>query len=312
MTTEKKKGGKQLVPLESEQLRLQQKCRDLQQRILNMESQNSVRALAVARATGAVRKLQYEYGLLLEVLERKANHLPITDLKSLEPRDINANFIESLTVEDLLSVLSHSSVASMLSFQPLAKQDPYLNNISTKGKGKKRPASGHSNLNANGTPKKKARDPREPKRPTNAYLFFCDSERDRVKNEWLENHPGEHVEMSKALTEAWKSLSDEDKKPFYELYEKDKLRYHKAVEEFAHIKEQERLSTLQSTTSSPALEADVSLNDTFEVSKLNESHPASEPELVSVPPEDAADFEDEEANAPTQEPLTTDPPMSEE
>ena len=47
-----------------------------------------------------------------------------------------------------------------------------------------------------------------PKRPPNAYLQWCNAERDRVK----EQHPElSRTEISKFLSERWKTVTQEEK-----------------------------------------------------------------------------------------------------
>lgn len=83
------------------------------------------------------------------------------------------------------------------------------------------------------TPKRtKQKDPNGPKRPTNAYLIFCDLEKEKIKKELESKTPGVTSDLSKALTEAWKSLDGEGRKPYYSLYEEDKGRYQRELDAY--------------------------------------------------------------------------------
>jgi len=75
--------------------------------------------------------------------------------------------------------------------------------------------------------KKKKKDPSEPKRPTTAFFFYTSSIRETVSKA----NPGKSVgELSKIFGQMWADLSEEEKKPFKELNEKDKERYAKEIE----------------------------------------------------------------------------------
>ncbi|AQZ16025.1 NHP10 (YDL002C) [Zygosaccharomyces parabailii] len=71
--------------------------------------------------------------------------------------------------------------------------------------------------------KAKDRDPNMPKRPTNAYLLFCEMNKEKVRQQGSQD-------VSRDLTEAWKNLNEQDRKPYYELYSEDRERYQKEME----------------------------------------------------------------------------------
>lgn len=244
---------KQILPFDSEALRLKQKCKDLKQKIADLEAQNQVRAIGVSRIKDSISRSRFEYSLLLELLEKKASILPIPDLKSLDPGDIDTDSVENLRTEDITNLLLHTPLELLdlkkkfpnaLGDLLFERQKQYIKTqkatteTQTKQTRRKR---GTAN-GVTGNSRKRVRDPREPKRPTNAYLFFCDSEREKIKAEWAEKHPNEHIDLSKAMTDVWRTMSNEDKKPYFEKYEKDRARYQKAVEEYEMIKSQELLA----------------------------------------------------------------------
>ena len=260
----------------------------MKQKIADIEAQNQVRAIGVSRAKDSISRLRFEYSLLLEFLEKKSDTLGFPDLKSFTPSDIDAESIESLSLEDITKLLSTTplAISNIQSLLPNALGDliserhqQYINSSSATEaapatNGRTRRKRGVAN-GSTASARKRARDPREPKRPTNAYLFFCDSERDRVKAEWAENHPNEHIDLSRAMTDVWRKMSNDDKKPYFEMYEKDKERYHKAVEEFATIKEQERLAATQPTADAsvePEAETPVSVITANEITPVDAGH----------------------------------------
>lgn len=69
------------------------------------------------------------------------------------------------------------------------------------------------------------RDPNLPKRPQNAYIIFCDLEKERVKREVEEANPGHPFDLTKAMAEKWHELTDTERQQFYQIYEDDKERY---------------------------------------------------------------------------------------
>lgn len=92
---------------------------------------------------------------------------------------------------------------------------------------------GKISLSANGTTRKTVRDPDLPKRPTNAYLMFCEREKENIKNQLTVNNLGKSTgELSRILTDTWKGLDEEQKKPYQLLYEEDRERYKKEMEEY--------------------------------------------------------------------------------
>ncbi|PRT53979.1 Non-histone protein 10 [Wickerhamiella sorbophila] len=69
------------------------------------------------------------------------------------------------------------------------------------------------------------RDPSLPKRPQNAYIIFCDTERENIKRKLEEAHPDGNFDVNKVLSEKWKSLGAAGRHDYHELYKKDRLRY---------------------------------------------------------------------------------------
>lgn len=80
------------------------------------------------------------------------------------------------------------------------------------------------------------RDPELPKRPSNAYLIFCEVEKERVRQQ-LEDDPDSALnDLSKTLTEEWKNLDDEARKPYYKLYEDDRETYQREMSIYSQRK----------------------------------------------------------------------------
>lgn len=69
---------------------------------------------------------------------------------------------------------------------------------------------------------RRKKDPNAPKRALSSYMFFANENRDIVRSE---NPNVTFGQIGKLLGEKWKSLSDEEKKPYDEKAAADKKRY---------------------------------------------------------------------------------------
>ena len=77
-------------------------------------------------------------------------------------------------------------------------------------------------LDTNYSKVKAKKDPNRIKRAKSAYIFFCAEKRQEV----TEKNPGKNMgDTSKILGSMWKKLTEEEKKPFVLLHEKDVERY---------------------------------------------------------------------------------------
>jgi len=81
---------------------------------------------------------------------------------------------------------------------------------------------------------KKQKDPNEPKKGLSAYMFFSQDQRTKIQ---AENPEAGFGEIGKLLGEAWKKLSDNEKKPYTDMAERDKQRY---IDEKAAMTEQKQ------------------------------------------------------------------------
>ena len=81
------------------------------------------------------------------------------------------------------------------------------------------------------SPKKKKRkkDPNAPKRGLSAFMFFSKEMRPKIQEK---NPEASFGETGKLLGEAWKNVTDEEKKKFEDMAEADKGRYKKAMESY--------------------------------------------------------------------------------
>ena len=70
--------------------------------------------------------------------------------------------------------------------------------------------------------KKEKKDPAAPKKGLSAYMIFARENRNEIKSN---NPEASFGEMGKAIGNAWKALSDEEKVTYNDKSEKDKERY---------------------------------------------------------------------------------------
>jgi len=194
------------IPADSEEVQLKNKCNELKRRINEIEENNEIATLALSRTKAAIRRLRMEYIILLERLEDRATAIPD-----------GINVFEEMQSPPVPTVVDESLYAAGMS----------KNGATKKTTKKSKAASSSATNGTSSTTKQKSRDPDLPKRPTNAYLIFCEMEKDRIKAENEEKNPGSASDLSKSMTEAWKNLPEDDRKPYYKLYEDDRMRYQK-------------------------------------------------------------------------------------
>lgn len=159
-----------------------------------------------------IRRLRLEYLILLERLEERAISIPdeVKDSEDMSPPPSPSLLDDSINA-------SNSEVTK--------------NKLAKKGKKPRRFLSSTAPSKV-----QKIRDPDLPKRPTNAYLIFCDLEKDRIKLE-IEAKNGLVSDLSKTMTEAWKNLDQNRRGPYYKLYEEDRERYKKEMEVYNRKKQ---------------------------------------------------------------------------
>jgi|SRR6056297_3548684 len=77
--------------------------------------------------------------------------------------------------------------------------------------------------------KRQKKDPNAPKRALNGYMYFSKDKREQVK---AENPDAAVTSIAKLLGAQWKGMSDDEKKPYQKMAEKDKLRYEKEMKKY--------------------------------------------------------------------------------
>lgn len=81
-----------------------------------------------------------------------------------------------------------------------------------------------------------------PKKPLNAFLRFCQAQRDVV----MQEHPGmSNQDLTKTLSKNWNVMKESDKEVYYNMFDEDRIRYDREME-FYKMK-QEKKETEEST-----------------------------------------------------------------
>lgn len=180
--------------------KFKQKCGELKKRISEIEETNEIAVLALSRTRTSIRRLRLEYSILLERLEDRVY-----------------NFLSSEATDLILRPGSPALLDETLNLRS-AK----LGN--SKGSSEKADKSGRA------ASRRAVKDPNMPKRPASAYFFFCEQEREKLREEFEAQNPGKPAtEFTKQLVESWKSLAPDLKAPFMKSHEEDKQRYAKEM-----------------------------------------------------------------------------------
>jgi len=82
--------------------------------------------------------------------------------------------------------------------------------------------------------KQKVVDPLAPKKPANAFFRFCQLQRKNMNSQinQIKSEDSSNSDITKILSNQWKQLPKEEKQIYYDLYEKDKVRYEKELEAY--------------------------------------------------------------------------------
>ncbi|XP_005111350.1 HMG1/2-like protein [Aplysia californica] len=109
----------------------------------------------------------------------------------------------------------------------------------------------------------KEKDPNAPKKPANAFLMFCTTRRTAVQEEYFKEHKEEiaHHELTKTLAQQWNALVPEEKRIYYDMYEREKERYEREMRSYKPKQE-----GASGSSAFDAAESSTSGNDTLQTS----------------------------------------------
>jgi len=131
-----------------------------------------------------------------------------------------------------------------------------------KGKSEKKKGKGKGKGKGRGR-KKKKKDVNAPKKPSSGFMWFSKETRPKIKEK---NPAATFGELGKLIGEAWRAMSEDDKKPFMKKAEEDKERY-KA--EMANYKPPPESSSSESESSSSESESESSSSESESSSSDN-------------------------------------------
>tara|TARA_B100000902_G_scaffold318447_1_gene310373 strand:+ start:331 stop:918 length:588 start_codon:yes stop_codon:yes gene_type:complete len=108
--------------------------------------------------------------------------------------------------------------------------DAFLNEIVDEFNGKEFTIEDIKNLDTFIDKKqKKKKDPNAPKRASSAWIFYTSEKRSELHEE---NPDKKMTELTTIMSEMWRNLTDEEKKPYKDLETKDRERYKLEMDEY--------------------------------------------------------------------------------
>lgn len=117
--------------------------------------------------------------------------------------------------------------------------------------------------------KVKERDPNMPKRPTNAYLLYCEMNKERIRQNGS-------LDVTRDLAEGWKNLNEQDRKPYYKLYSEDRERYQMEMEIY-----NKKISNIDADDDKEENEQKIKKNEEGSSTKVADSKGGEDGSLVS-------------------------------
>ncbi|GBB95765.1 hypothetical protein RclHR1_02610002 [Rhizophagus clarus] len=166
----------------NDDLKYKRKYKELKKKIREMEEENEKLSLKLTRAKKNIQRLKIERSFLFDRLEQSQ---PTNESES----DTTSSPPRAIDSEEDLS----SSAEELL-----------------------------EDHHRTGKRKKQNRDPNAPKRPRNAFLMYCKSQRDQAREE---NQNKGFQDVTRILSQKWKDLPNEEKQKYYDMYNKEKERY---------------------------------------------------------------------------------------
>lgn len=224
-----------MIPIlsKSQETKYRQKCKDLKRRIQEIEDFNEATALNLARTKRAIIRVRLERELLLEKLEELGKAGQGEGLGSESTDDEVEVGLSDLQRALLLRASDPPSAraASNNKASQAGTAAALAAIASVQGKG----SNGDEDEAGDGSesPKKRTvRNPDMPKRPQNAYIIFCEREKEGVRASMELEAEGETFDLTRALADSWKELGQTGRQPYYKLYQDDRKRYLEEMSEY--------------------------------------------------------------------------------
>ncbi|KAI8342728.1 hypothetical protein BC941DRAFT_413679 [Chlamydoabsidia padenii] len=184
------------------------KYEQLKKRVDEIEQDNSDIHTKLVRAKKHVKRLRMERLILLEQLdEYYTSHKDL--METSESDDSDASGIGSMA-PDARSNKQH-------------KKKRARHNDKSSGNTK------NANKSQETTMARKKKDPNAPKGPGNVFFLYCRMERGNFKDELPTENLGE---VTRLLGQKWKAMTDDEKKKYYDIYDKEQEEYQKAMKSY--------------------------------------------------------------------------------
>lgn len=231
---------------EDEEQHYRRKCRELKARIGDVDSGCAALGVKLARTKKYIRRLRLERSLLLDKFERVVEDLPANANAEAgaagEPGEGSGvaggrRRVASPTPPKsppLEVTFYDAPIEVRLSPPRDDSPNPRLATPSAGGGGGAGGATPGGDESAPASrPAKKKRDPNEPKRPKNAFLRFCETEREAVRAAVeAQAVEGDQIDIAREMGRVWSGMDDLARRPYYEAYEEDKKRYEREYADY--------------------------------------------------------------------------------
>ena len=207
---------------EEEEGKYKAKCRDLKRRIDEIDAGSDALEIKLDRTKKYIRRLRLERSLLLDKFE-----VVVGEISAATDDGSGRRVSPTPPRSPPLEVVFHDAPIEVRLSPP--REDSPHGRLATPGN-----AGAADEANASTTkPSKRKRDPLEPKRPKNAFLRFCETEREHVKAAVeAQAVEGEQVDIAREMGRVWSGMDDVARRPFYEAYEHDRKRYEKEYADY--------------------------------------------------------------------------------
>ncbi|CAZ80232.1 unnamed protein product [Tuber melanosporum] len=204
-----------------------QKCIDLKKRIKEIETSNDVLVVRMQRAERGIQRMRLERAFLLQQLEQRTD--PRVDDSEGSPSPPPTPKDKPLRTKrarkdppPMDSPMRQASPSPSRDGQDYTFVSTAFNSAPTDNADS--PGPSQLSIPPSVPPKtgKGSRSKGGPKRPPNAYMIFCEKERDAVRERESKK---DGFDMHKALAQAWRDLKAEGQKPYFNEYEKNREKY---------------------------------------------------------------------------------------
>ncbi|CAG8736285.1 10210_t:CDS:2, partial [Cetraspora pellucida] len=200
----------------SDEMKYKRKYRELKKKIREMEEENEKLTLKLTKAKKNIQRLKIERSFLFDRLEQSQ---PTNESES-EPSSSPQRVIDS---EEELSSVGSDDNDDNAKFGAFKEGSELLRQfIDKKGKFQEELLEDQRA----GKRRRQNRDPNAPKRPRNAFLMYCQMQREQAREE---NQNKGFQDVTRILSQRWKELPLEEKGKYYDMYKQERQRYEKEM-----------------------------------------------------------------------------------